>query len=308
MDISVIINQLIQLFVMIFLGYLLCSIGILDHHTNQRMTKVIIQLTSPCLILSSVLTSNAEKNLSLIGLTFLIATIYYLVSPFVGMLMTPMLRLPKEQRGMYAFMAVFENTGFMGIPVINAVYGGEGLVYTAIFNIVFNIACFGYGPMLITNGSGKKVKVNLKSIFSPGLIMSFFTLAVYIWDIPIPGTLVGVISSLGNVTTPMAMILTGSALALMDIREVFTDLHVYPFIAVRHIFLPLLIFPLMARLISNTVLLGVCFIMIIMPCASMSVLFATNYNADEKLAARTVFISTMLSLLTIPLLLSICLV
>ena len=308
MDITVIITQLIQLFLMLFLGYFLCKRGIFDRHTNQKMTKLCLTVTTPCLVLSSVLQQTGERNYSLIAFTFAIAILYYIVMPFISWLICKLLRLPRQSHGLYMFMAVFENIGFMGIPLINAIYGGEGVLYTAIFNICFNLAAFGYGPVMLNIGTGRTSKPDLKDVLSPGTILSVFTIVVYLSGLKLPGVLTGVISSVGAVTSPMAMMLTGAALALVDIRTVFTDRHVYPFLAVRQLIFPLIIFPLFALVIKDPVLLGVVFILTIMPCASNSVLFATNYNNDESLAARTVFISTLCSLITIPALVMFCLV
>ena len=308
MNITVIITQLIQLFLMLFLGYFLCKRGIFDRHTNQKMTKLCLTVTTPCLVLSSVLQQTGERNYSLIAFTFAIAIVYYIVMPFIGWLICKLLRLPRQSHGLYMFMAVFENIGFMGIPLINAIYGGEGVLYTAIFNICFNLAAFGYGPVMLNIGTCRTSKPDLKDVLSPGTILSVFTIVVYLSGFKLPGVLTGVISSVGAVTSPMAMMLTGAALALVDIRTVFTDRHVYPFLAVRQLIFPLIIFPLFALVIKDPVLLGVVFILTIMPCASNSVLFATNYNNDESLAARTVFISTLCSLITIPALVMFCLV
>lgn len=307
MDILVIIQQLIQLFLMLFLGYFLCKIGIFDRHTNQKMTKLCLNVTTPCLILNSVLQQTGERNLQLIALTFAVAFGYYILMPFIGWLMCKILRLPRQNHGLYIFMSVFENTGFMGIPLINAIYGSVGVLYTAIFNIAFSLASFGYGPIVLGIGMNHKSKLNLKSILSPGTILSCLTIVIYLSGIQLPSVITGVVSSIGAVTSPMAMMLTGAALALIDIRTVFTDLHVYPFLALRQLIFPLIVFPVFAWVIKDPVLLGVAFIMTIMPCASNCVLFATNYNNDEALAARTVFISTMLSIVTIPLLVTVCL-
>lgn len=308
MDITVIVQQLIQLFLMLFLGYFLCKINIFDRHTNQKMTKLCLNVTTPCLTLSAVLQQTGERDFSLVGITFAVSLTYYILMPFIGWLICNALRLPKRSHGLYMFMSVFENIGFMGIPLINAIYGSEGVLYTAIFNISFSLASYSYGPVMLSIGTDQQAKVNLKSILSPGTILSVVTVIVYLSGIRLPSILSGVITSVGSITSPMAMMLTGAALALTDIRTVFTDRHVYPFLLVRQLIFPLLVFPLFSLVIKNQLILGVAFILTIMPCASNSILFATNYKNDESLAARTVFISTLCSLITIPVLVMICLV
>lgn len=307
MDIGVIISQLIQLTIMIFLGYLLCKIGLLNQEMNQRLTKIILQVTMPCMVLNSVLENTGERDLSMVGLTFAVAVLYYVLMPFVGLLLAYVLRVPKNSRGLYTFMAVYENIGFMGFPLISAIYGSTAVIYTAIFNIIFNVTSFAYGPFLLSIGTGKKNAFSLKSLLSPGTLLSVFAIIIYITGLSFPEVIAGPIAYLGGVTTPFAMMLIGSTLALMNIREVFNDLHVYPFIVVRQILLPLITFPVFRFFIHDELLLGVTFILYIMPAASNCVLFATNYKGDEKLAAKTVFISTLLSIITIPALVMLCL-
>ncbi len=307
MNIAVIINQLIQLFLLILLGYLLYKAGLFDRSSNQKLTKLVLQVTMPCMVLDSVLRQTGERDIRTVGFVFLIAVIYYLAMPFVGYLLCILLRLPKKSRGVYLFMAVFENIGFMGIPLINAIYGPKGVLYTAVINIIFNLAAFGYGPWMISIGTDTATRFSMRDVLSPGSLLSLLAILVYFTGIQLPSTLTGPIGSVGAMTTPLAMMLIGSTLATMKLGQVFRDIHVYPYILVRQVVLPLLVFPALKLIIRDEMVLGVFFILFIMPAASNCVLFATNYHNDEALAARTVFISTLLCIVTIPLLVILCL-
>lgn len=307
MNISVIVNQLIQLFLLILLGYFLYKTGLIDRPSNQKLSKLVLQVTMPCMVLDSVLKQTGERDVRTVGFVFLIAIIYYLLMPFVSYLLCILLRLPKKSRGVYMFMAVFENIGFMGIPLINAIYGPKGVLYTAVINIMFNLAAFGYGPWMISIGTDTSTRFNLRDVASPGSLLSLLAILLYATGIQLPSTLAGPIGSVGSMTTPLAMMLIGSTLATMKLGEVFRDIHVYPYILVRQVILPILAFPLLKALIRDEMVLGVFFILFIMPAASNCVLFATTYHNDEALAARAVFISTLLCILTIPLLVVLCL-
>lgn len=307
MNITVIINQLIQLFLLIFLGCLLYRAGLLDRAANQKLTKLVLQVTMPCMVLDSVLQQTGERDIRTVGFVFLISSVYYLAMPFVGWLICLLLRLPKKSRGLYMFMAVFENIGFMGIPIINAIYGPKGVLYTAVVNIIFNLTAFGYGPWMISIGTDTSAGFHIRDVLSPGSMLSLLAILLYFTGLQIPSTLAGPIGSVGSMTTPLAMILIGSTLATMKPGEIFRDLNVYPYILVRQIILPILVFPLLRLVIKDEMVLGVFFLLFIMPAASNCVLFATNYNNDEALAARTVFLSTMLCIVTIPLLVTLCL-
>lgn len=242
-------------------------------------------------------------------MAFLIAGIMYLVLPVISYLLVKLLRLPKDDQGMYMFMSTYGNVGFMGFPVIQAVFGAESVFYTAIFNVIFNISCFSLGIVMIHYGNRQnteKVTFSWHALVSPSTISSLAAVLIYVLDIHFPEILCSAVNTIGNVTTPLAMMLIGSTLATMNPREIFSDWHVYPFAVIRQFLVPLLLWPLLSKLVTDFWLLGITFVLLIMPSANTCVLFATKYHRNEQLAAKTVFITTFLSMLTVPLLLFLC--
>ncbi|MCW5336067.1 AEC family transporter, partial [Pseudomonas aeruginosa] len=107
-------------------------------------------------------------------------------------------------------------------------------------------------------------------------------------------------------TTPLAMLLMGATLAAMNVKEIFNDWRVYPYAVIKQLGLPLLMWPLLKWVIKDPFILGITFLLAAMPVANMSVLFATEYHRDEKLAAKNVFITTLLSIITVPMVIYIC--
>ena len=146
----------------------------------------------------------------------------------------------------------------------------------------------------------------LKNLLSPGVSISVMSIVVYFMNIPFPQDIRAVVSSVGGITTPLAMILIGATLATMELKSIFSDWHVYFYSLVKQVFVPLLLWPVLKLCISDEFILSVIYILILMPVANTSVLFATEYGGDEKLAAKTVFITTVMSIVTVPLLLMIC--
>ena len=146
----------------------------------------------------------------------------------------------------------------------------------------------------------------LKNLLSPGVSISVMSIVVYFMNIPFPQDIRAVVSSVGGITTPLAMILIGATLATMELKSIFSDWHVYFYSLVKQVFVPLLLWPVLKLCISDEFILSVVYILILMPVANTSVLFATEYGGDEKLAAKTVFITTVMSIVTVPLLLMIC--
>lgn len=307
MNISVIINQLLLLFLIIFLGYILQKASIMTESFNKQLTRLILQVTMPALILSSVLDESATLSGHTILITFAVAILMYLLLPPTAFAINFLMRTPKEQEGIYAFSATYGNVGFMGFPLISAILGPQAVLLTAIFNIVFNLSAFTVGILLICRGSGHKESLSFQKLLSPGILLSVLAIIIYLTHLRLPDMLCKVTETIGSLTSPLAMLLIGATMAYMPAREMLSEIRVYLFLVLRQILLPLLCWPIMKLLIKDPLLLTVAFIMLIVPVANTSVLFATNYDLDTKLAAKCVFLTTLFCIVTIPFLLMVCL-
>ncbi|MHC1681599.1 MAG: AEC family transporter [Clostridiaceae bacterium] len=300
MDIMVVINQMVMLFLIIGLGYYLNKIRILDKELNQRLTRIVLDVTTPALILSSVMVGEISRDFNEVMLVVFTAIILFVFLPIVSFLLVKIMRIPVKQQGLYMFMTMFSNIGFMGFPVMKAIFGDGAIFYTAIFNMFFNVLVFTLGILMMNYKNENKIKMELKQVLSPGIIASIVAVLIYILNIHVPTVFAQTCSMVGNVTTPVAMLLIGSTLANMKIKNVFNDFRVYPYTFIRQFILPGLSFPVLRAAITNKEILGITLIMIAMPVANSSVLFATKYNQDEELAAKNVFITTLVSVISIP--------
>lgn len=306
MDIGILTNQLIQLFLVICMGYLLYKINIFNLEVNQRLTKLLLNVSLPAMIINSVLEQTERPPVNEVMMVFAVAVAMYVILPIISILLVKIIRIPKEQQGVYMFMNTFSNVGFMGFPIISAIHGETAVFYTAIINIIFNLSVFTYGIIMMHYASGKKADLNIKKLLSPGVICSVLAVVIYALNIHLPSPVESAVGTLGSLTTPLAMLLIGSTLARMDIKSVFNDGRVYVFSVIKQLVLPILLFFAARLLIENDYILGITFIMLLMPVANTALLFATEYHRDEKLAAKAVFITTLMSLITIPLGIWIC--
>lgn len=300
MDIGVLINQLIQLFIVICMGYLLYKINIFNEEVTQKLTKLLLHVSMPAMILSSVLAQTERPPVNEVVEVFIIALAMFVLLPVIGIIVAKLMRMPKEQQGLYIFMTTFSNVGFMGFPIIDALYGEKGVFYAAIINIIFNVAVYTYGTVMMHYGTGKKADLNFKKLITPGILCSIAAILIYAADISFPAPIESAIDKIGSITTPIAMMLIGATLAKMDVKSVFNDWRVYMFSVVKQLILPILLFYAANIFIKNEFILGITLIMFLMPVANTALLFATEYKRDEKLAAKTVFITTLMSLATIP--------
>lgn len=308
MDIQVILMQMIQLFLVIALGYFLFKIKLLDVDLNKKLTTLLLSVTTPAMIVSSVLSTTVTQGLNDILFVFAVGFAIYLIMPVLGFFVVKVLRIPLPQQGLYIFMTVFSNIGFMGFPVMKAIFGNEAVFFTAIFNMIFNLFVFTAGIMIMNYGTGQKVKLDPRNLLSPGVIASLVALLIYFTGIKLPDVLSSTVTMIGDITTPMAMLLIGSTLANIPLKEVFSELRIYPYTIIKQIIVPIIAYPILNMFIGDPLILGITLIMTSMPVANSAVLFATEYEGDVSLAAKTVFMTTLLSVVTIPLIVALFLV
>lgn len=306
MDTSVIINQMLILFVMIIMGFILNKVHVLGKTQDSIITKVIIYFSMPCMVLNAVLSQSGPKEYKQVGIFIILALIMYIILPIIAFFVVRIPVVPKNLRGIYQFMIIFGNVGFMGFPLVSAVFGPESVLYAGIFNIAFNLLSYSYGVYIVSNddpdNSGAKTdfKLSFKKFLSPGISVSLIALILYFTGIEFPEFIKSPVASFGNMTTPMAMLVIGSTLANMKLKEVFTDWRAYLFVAFRNILLPIVLIPVMKLTIKDPFSFSFTLIMLLVPIANSSVLYSKEYGSDENFAAKCVIISTLLSIVTIP--------
>lgn len=306
MNISVIINQMIILFLLIGMGYLLYKVGMIDSEFNRKLTRIMLNVTMPAMILSSVLSQNGDKDFRTVGLLFVIAIILYLALPVIGWLIVTLFPIPDERKSMFWFMTIYSNVGFMGFPVINALFGATAVFYASIFNMIFNLSVYTFGIWMMGYKRRQTIAMRPSMILNPGIILTVLALIIYCLPVHFPDAINTTVDYLGSITVPLSMLVIGATLASMNVRELFNDFGIYPYTIFRQIVFPLACFPLLKLFIHDELVLGVTFILLMMPVANTAVLYATEYKNDEKLAAKAVFLTTLVCLFSIPLLIAIC--
>lgn len=307
MDVMVVINQMLQLFIVIGLGYFMKKVNILDEQLSSKLNYFVLSITTPALIFSSVCTTSIS-NKSMVIYTLIVATAIYIILPIISFIVVKLMRIPINQKGLYMFMTIFSNVGFMGYPVMKAIFGNDAIFFTSIFNILFNLEVFTLGVILITKDSGIKVKFEPRKFLSPGIIASAMAVFIYFLEIPIPGVIANSCAMVGDMTTPLAMIIIGGTLANIKVKELFSGVRIYLFTIIKQVIIPIVLFPLIAYFVKEPLILGITIVCISMPVANTAVLFAKEYGGDVELAPKSIFITTLVSVITIPFIVTLLLV
>ncbi len=298
MSILPVLKQMGTLFLMMLTGYFANLFGILGKDAQKWLSKLLINITCPALILSSVTTGERLSNNQMLLMIFAAAIIYYLALPLIAKVFS--LNVTADKRSEYQSMLIYSNLGFMGIPVANAVLGKESILYISIFMAVCNISLFSYAVLLLGSGKTDGQKTQLSKMINPGTVSAVAAVLLYLVHISIPSVLLEPITSVGNTTTPLAMLVIGASLANSKPKEMFTEKSMILFTGLRLIALPLLFWGVCKLLIDDRLLAGVIVLISGMPVASNIVMLCNELNRDGNYIAKGVFFSTLFSVITIP--------
>ncbi len=296
MDIASIFAQMLILFLTIGVGYTAAKCKLLGPDFNRQLSNLVIYFTSPALVLYSVIgTERVLSNQQVLLLTG-ISLLSYALLIVIAQVLPKLLRVPREQVGIYRFMTIFSNVGFMGFPVVQAIFGADAVFYAAIFQIPFNILSFTYGLYLIA-GKGKFRPLQL---CNPTIIATLLAYVLYLVGFQAPAVLVDLCDFIGQVTSPAAMIILGAALAAVPLRSVFTDLRCYLLSIIKLLVIPVALYLLLRPFVHNELILGITVVIMAMPVATNTTMLCAQYGGDSVTAAKGVFLSTLLSVATIP--------
>lgn len=311
MDTSQIFSQMALLFVIIAVGFIAGKAHILSAESNRHLTNLVLYITNPCTILYSVLSGEAALSIRELLLLTVIALIFFLVLIFLAHFVPKLLRVPPEHVGIYRFMTVFANIGFMGFPVVRSVFGQSAVFYAAIFNLFFQLFAYTYGVRQLSKDP-KDGRLSLRTLLQPVILAALTAYVIYLFSLrpiitaTLPGKfLTDVLGMVNGITSPLCMIVTGVGLAMVPLRKVFTNWRLYLLSVGKQILLPLAAYGVLSPFVGNKLILGICVIMAGMPIAASSSLFCARYDGPADVAASGVFLSTVLSVAAVPLIMTI---
>ena len=234
------------------------------------------------------------------GKNVLTAFIYSITFMALGAIISYIFLFPfkGEKKKILHFANVFSNCGFIGFPIINSIYGAEGVVYTSIFNMVFTIALWTYGVMIF---SDKMSKENIKKVLvNPAIIAVYIGIPIMLFNIKLPSFLLDTTKIVGDMTAPISMIIVGSILSKVRIKDVFKEILIYYEALIKLIIIPLILFLIKIIIKDNTTVINTIIVLQAMPAAAMTSIFAADFNKEKEYSAKVVFITTLLSIITIP--------
>lgn len=295
------LQQMIIMFLLMSVGFVGSKIGMITEETSKRLSAIVVNIANPAMILVSGISDERMEGRELLSLTVVILAIYAVLL-LLAYLLPVLLRVDPKSRGVYQAMTVFSNIGFMGYPIIAALYGSSAILYGALYSIPFNILIYTFGVSALRkkeNGEEKK-KLSLKEVLNIGVITSIISLILYLWQIRVPGFLTDTLNYLGNLTAPLSMMVIGASMTSISLRELFTDVRLLLFSLIKLLLIPVLGMLLIRQIVTNEVICGVFMIMLATPAGSMTAMLAQEYDGDYETASRGVTLTTLLSVITMP--------
>ena len=210
-----------------------------------------------------------------------------------------LLRVRDAERGLYRFMFIFSNTGFLGYPVVESLLGSGAAFYVTIFVLFFQLFCWSYGASLMRGAA--RFRFQWKVLRQPCVAASLAAFAVYLSGWQPPALLHQTVKYVGDITSPVVMLIVGCSLAQMRFKQIFGSWRIYALSALKLAAVPLLAYAVLRHVLTNEFALCVLTVLLCMPIATNTTILSYQYGADETAASSGVFISTLLCMLTIPL-------
>jgi len=292
-----ILQQMIVIFLVMVLGYAAKYWGLMDEQFNKKLSALVMNITMPAMIFASVATCESLPGTKEILTILVVACISYAFLILAAWLIPPLLRSPRNQSGVFRFILTFGNVGYVGFPVVSAIFGSEAVLYAAIFNIPFNILLFTVGIDFI---APERQKFSLKKIVTPCLIISVISAAVALLKIPIPAIIGETADLAGRLSTPAALLIVGATLADMPIKSLAGTVRIYIVSVLKLLVLPVILWLCLKNFVSDPLLLGVAVVISGMPTATNGVLMCFEYGGEQDTMAQGFFFITLLSIVTIP--------
>ncbi len=285
------------LFIYMAVGFGCRKAGIFNDVARDKLTDFVVFVTLPCMIFESFNMAFSLESLKQGALALLIAVGMSCVALLLGKVLYN--RFPYEEKSILQYGTLVSNSGFAGLPVVSGAYGDEGLFLGSLFIIPTRILMWSAGISLFTRADAKQAVK--KVLLNPGIIAVEVGLVRMLFQIPLPHFVDTAVDNLGGCTSPMAMALVGAILVDVPLKTVF-DLKSFYLVAVRQFLLPGICLAALRLLHVDPLTIGVSVVITGMPIGSTPAILAQKYVADAKFASKCVFISTLTSLVTVPIL------
>lgn len=290
------VEKIIEMFVIMMIGVLVVKAGIGDHSTGSKLSSILLSIVTPCMIIMSYQVDFDPELLRGLAITVGLSILSFVIAIAIAHF-----AIKDNPDSAVEKMAIaYSNCGFIGIPLANAVLGSEGVLYITAYILVYNIFIWSHGVLLM-KGSAGSLKETLKNLIQPSMVAIVVSLALFLLRIRLPAVIASPLDMVGDMNTPLAMLISGINLAESNLLHSLKRPSTYLISALKLLIIPL-ITVLMLRLFQPDQLISMTVIIAAAcPTGAMGTMFAMQYHQNSQYSSELFTISTVFSLVTIPL-------
>ena len=296
---SAVFMQVVVLMILMSLGFILSKAKVVNDNGIKNITEMVLLFVTPSVIIKSFIREFNIETLKSLGISFLVA-----IAPNVIFMVLRILLLRTKDittKKILQFSVIFSNSGFMALPLQQSLLGEDGVFYCSSFITIFNIFIWTYGLVLI----GGKENLNVKKVvLNPGIIAFLIGVVIFVFSVPVPSVIEKPLEYMAALNTPLPMIVIGYHLANCKIKKVFKSFASILAITLRMVIFPFIIIGLMYVCGIKDSLFVSTAISACAPTAAMATMFASKFDSDVELSVAMVSVTTILSVITMPLIIT----
>jgi len=309
MEIRIIIYQIFILAVVVLIGAIGAKFKVLTRDSKDMLSKLIFNISLPLMLFTNFLKIDATPKL--IANSFIVLSVTGFVIIFlllIGWLTTRIFKIKGSEGSIFRTHSMLGNTIFLGFPLILALYGPEGLLYATMFQLVSNIIMWTIGVVVLSHGNGISWRKSILKVLNPNTVATITGLILFLLSVKLPEILIKPLSELGSANTWLSMLYIGTVLAFSNVRDLLRKKSLYIISFNRLIFAPVILVSIfcllgiVTGLVPDTLVSAVIILEASMPCNVTVVIMAKEFGADDHIAVGNVFVSTIMSILTLPVL------
>lgn len=301
---QVVFTNVLILFILLFIGYILGSRKVISHSSINDFTNLLIDVSIPCTIVVSMIRPYSEALMGDAKMVIILAFVYHFFIAGFSYFLTKLLKVDKKKVGSWIFAMVFSNNGFIGYPLMFSLYGKDGLFIMVMANIIQNLLIFSLGIKLITMNYDLKDKVNIRGIiFTRQNLAVLIGMIIYMTQISIPKPVDTLLNYISSLTVPLSMIIVGLSLSKYNFKEMYTDKEAYRLTFTRMFFIPIILLIVIKVFnidVNSNLPYAIMFYTAVLPSPAFTTIMAERYNTSVGFSSKCVFITTIISIVTVP--------
>jgi hypothetical protein len=282
---------------MMMVGYILYKKGILKEGASSTISALVVNVCNPALLISSSFNRDTSVTNDKVILAFIAGAVVFGVLIIASFVIPALLHVDNKVKNYYALMCIFGNTGFIGIPLIQAVLGSKALIYAVIVNIYYALLFYSYGYYL---AGGENSKFSPKKLINIGNISLIVAVIIFLWQPKIPTIIENTVTYMGNATTFLAITVIGISLARTNLKPIFTQIRLYLFVILRFIVAPVVLSLVLRLFIKDELLYGTMVILASVPVGNLPLMRVEEVGGDSTVLSQGIILSTIMAIVTIP--------